>query len=156
MMLQTERGYCSIPDYILDGIHPDEDSDNVEETALEDDLVEDDQVGRRMTFSGERCCQYKQEAGDTEEKEVKLNLCPENHFQPINTKMNSRNNPDTSAAKHFLLSYANHHISCLFIIVLFLATLVCPGYSNIVITVIIIIVITALDNQYDMGIANIL
>ena len=152
MLHEVEWGYFGIPDDILDGIHPEEDTDKIEDTAVEDGKVEVDQVGGTIVLCSGGCC--LQEVGDQVEKEVKVNLGQENLTRKINEKKKVKANLEYNVPRNFLLSYANYHISTIFIIVLSLTTLLFPGYNNIVITVIIIIVIAVTDHRYDIGIRN--
>eukprot|EP00092_Neocalanus_flemingeri_P005673 GFUD01006111.1.p1 GENE.GFUD01006111.1~~GFUD01006111.1.p1 ORF type:complete len:165 (+),score=25.18 GFUD01006111.1:53-547(+) len=144
-MHETEGGYFGIPDDILDGIHPEESID-----IVKDDTVEVDDVCLNINM-GEG-----QDVGYQDEREVKLNLGLENLTQEKTEKKKWIINLEINAVMNFLLSYANYHMSSLFIIVLSLASLVCPGYHSVVITVIIIVVITALDHHYKIGIGNVL
>ena len=146
-MHEVEWGYFGIPDDILDGIHPEEDTDKIEDTAGEDGKVEVDDGGWKMNLCCGGCCLYKQEIVDTEDKDVERNLGAEEHNRKKKNKKKDRMINIKNVLTNFLLSYANYHISNIFIIVLSLTTLVFPGYNNIVITVIIIIVIAARDSE---------
>jgi hypothetical protein len=129
--------YYGIPDYILDGIHPEKDMDGPE------DNVEVDQAVTTI-FA---------DVNDTNGREVKRilnrksqNVCRNDELDP-SLKINK--------VTRFLLTYANHHISSIFIIVLSITSLILSMHASIGITAAILIVIVAIDVHFTVGIGTI-
>ena len=149
-MSATQARYFNIPDDILDGIHPEEDTDNSEGSGS--DMLEVETIGCKAVFCCPECCPYKAEATGNKNCEAREMVFPEQLKRLKKEKKNWKNICENNKVFNFLLSYANYHISSMFIILLFIATIILPAYSNIVITVIIIIIIAALDNHYNIGI----
>ena len=158
MLEEVECGYFGIPDDILDGIHPEPEKDTIIELdeAMEDGEIEKDNADLKNSMCCGGSCFRTSVTREQMRKEVKIYLGPETHFLQTKDHMKWGLSLDENSIKLFLLSYANYHISSLFIMVLYLSSLLVSSYYNIVITVIIILVITALDHQYNIGIRNIL
>ena len=131
----SQARYFNIPDDILDGIHPEEDTDNSDGSGS--NMLEVDTVAYKRVL----CCQ-EFFPGKTEEDtgnkncEAREMIFPEQLKRAKKEKKDWRNFCENNKVFNFLLSYANYHISSMFIILLFIATLILPAYTNIVITVI--------------------
>ena len=113
MVREVECAYYGIPDYILDGIHPEEDMDGLE------DRVEVDQADTTKLYGGK----LYGGKNDTNGTELKLNQTTKHH----NDKICGNDEPNSlkmNRVTQVLLSYANHHISSIFIIVLAITSLI--------------------------------
>ena len=140
MVEEAECFYYGIPEYILDGIHPEED------TILQEDRVEEDQAV--STSAGD----VENDVDDRNGAEVKLNIHTKYHNDKLCENYDLNPGLKSNIATRFLLSYANHHISSIFIIVLFISSLLLSSYVSIFITAAIIIVIVAVDVHFTVGI----
>ena len=113
------------------------------------DQLEDQAV---PTFTGD----IENDVEDRNGAEVKLNLHTKYHNDKICENYELNPSLKCNIGTTFLLSYANHRISSIFIIVLFISSLMLSSYVSIFITTLIIIVIVAIDIYFNMGIGTIL
>ena len=145
MVQEVEWSYFGIPDYILDGIHPEEDMDGLE------DRVEVDQADTTKLYGGK----LYGGKNDTNGTELKLNQSTKHH----NEKICGNDEPNSlkmNRVTQVLLSYANHHISSIFIIVLSISSLIMSMHVSIGITAVIVIFIVAIDIHFSVGLRTIL
>ena len=142
MVEEAECFYYGIPDYILDGIHPEED------TILQEDRVEEDQAVSRIAVDVEN------DVDDRNGAEVKFNIHTKYHNDKLCGNYDLNPGLKCSLATRFFLSYANHHISSIFIIVLLISSLLLSSYVSIFITALIIIFIVAIDIHFTVGIGT--
>ena len=142
MVEEAECFYYGIPDYILDGIHPEED------TILQEDRVEEDQAVSTSADDVENDVDNRNGA------EVKLNIHTKYHNDELCENDDLKPGLKRNIATTLLLSYANHHISSIFIIVLFISSLLLSSYVSICIAALIIIFIVAIDIHFTVGIGT--
>ena len=133
MVQEVEWSYYGIPDYILDGIHPEEDMDDQE------DKVEVDQANTTIFGGGENYTNGAEVNPEQNTEKYNKKICGENKYE---------SSLKSNIVTQVLLSYANHHISSIFIIVLAITSLILSMHASIGITAAIFIFIVVIDVQF--------
>ena len=124
---------CGIPDYILDGVHPDHDGGFPD---VEDTTVEDDNASIAIPlFVEKKVIEH-----------VKVTKVKRNESKENDKRMK------VSSIKDFLLCYANHHISLTFIVSLSLFSFLFSNFISLLISTFILVSLVVIDIHYAIGI----
>jgi hypothetical protein len=177
-MISLETEYFGIPEDILDGIHPEEDCFKFDEADIEDTIKSDnadvDRINIHDANVKETIKSENEDAGkiQVDNESWKMNFYCEGATSsrccvietgrqmrketPKKAKSQKRlDNVENFEVLSFLLSYTNHHISILFILVLSLTNLILSSLASIMVTALVIVGIVVLDCQFAIGIRNI-